>query len=119
MTYIYGVGTRYQTVVELPEFVRAADGAGMSEDERAELVTLLAIDPDAGVSLGGGLYKIRFARKGAGKSGGYRIIYFYRDETIPVFLLTAFAKNQQANISAQAREVYIRICKSIADEYER
>lgn len=89
----------------------------MDEDDRSELIDLLAIDPDAGVSLGGGLYKVRFARKGGGKSGGYRVIYFYRDKGLPIFLLTAFAKNQQANISKGAKEAFLTVCKTIVETY--
>lgn len=111
------MGTRYHTVVELPEFVRSAESAGMDEEDRAQLIDLLALDPDAGVSLGGGLHKVRFARRGAGKSGGYRVVYFYRDAELPVFLLNAFAKNQQQNISRNAREAFLRVCKVIAETY--
>lgn len=64
------------TVVELNEFVRQAK-AIMSEAERAELVNFLATTPEAGVSLGGGLRKVRFARQGGGKSGGFRSVHHY------------------------------------------
>lgn len=116
-TYLSAVGAHYHTVVELPEFVRSAEKAGMDESDREELINLLAVDPDAGVSLGGGLYKVRFARKGEGKSGGYRVIYFFRDEELPVFLLTAYAKNQQENISRKAREAFLIVCKAIVEDY--
>jgi hypothetical protein len=63
------------TVIELDEFLRQAKGV-MTDAERAELVDYLAAHPDAGISLGGGLRKLRFARQGAGTSGGYRSIHF-------------------------------------------
>ena len=65
------------TVVELNEFVRQAN-AIMTEAERVELVDFLATNPEAGVSLGGGLHKVRFARKGGGKSGGFRSVHYYQ-----------------------------------------
>lgn len=111
------MGTHYHTVVELEEYVRAAEAAGMDEKEQASVIELLATDPEAGVSLGGSLYKVRIARKGSGKSGGYRVVYFYRDENLPVFLLTAFAKNQQADISPKAKAIFIAVCKQIAENY--
>ena len=58
-------------VVELAEFIRRAK-ALMTDVERIALVDALSLSPDAGASLGGGLHKLRFARPGAGKSGGYR-----------------------------------------------
>jgi len=47
--------------------------------------------------LGGGLIKQRVARKGKGRSGGYRAIVAYRASKRAVFLL-GFAKNEQDNI---------------------
>jgi hypothetical protein len=47
--------------------------------------------------LGGGLIKQRVARKGQGRSGGYRMIVGYRVKDRAVFLL-GFAKNERENI---------------------
>ena len=88
-----------ETVVETDEFVRLAR-AIMSDLDHAALVDLVASDPEVGVSLGSGLRKVRFARSGAGKSGGYRVIHFYRaDQGCPVFLLLVYAKNVLDNLS--------------------
>lgn len=55
--------------------------------------------------LGGGLIKQRVARKGQGRSGGYRMIVAFRIEHRAVFLY-GFAKNELDNISsAQLREL--------------
>lgn len=59
-------------------------------------------------NLGGGLIKQRIARKGRGRSGGYRTIVAYRMGNRAVFLY-AFAKNEQENIGpdelAELREL--------------
>lgn len=47
--------------------------------------------------LGGGLIKQRVARKGQGRSGGYRVIVGYLTRKRAVFLL-GFAKSERANI---------------------
>ncbi|HEX9200729.1 MAG TPA: type II toxin-antitoxin system RelE/ParE family toxin [Acidobacteriaceae bacterium] len=47
--------------------------------------------------LGGGLIKQRVARKGQGRSGGYRMIVAYRMGNRAVFLY-AFAKQERENI---------------------
>lgn len=47
--------------------------------------------------LGGGLIKQRVARKGQGRSGGYRMIVGYRVKDRAIFLL-GFAKNERENI---------------------
>jgi hypothetical protein len=36
------------TVIETPAYLRAADQAGISEDERKAIVTAVAIDPEMG-----------------------------------------------------------------------
>jgi hypothetical protein len=107
------------TVVETPEFLRRARAVGMSDEDRAALVSLLASDPAAGVALGGGLYKMRLARPGGGKSGGWRVLHFFRNEGMPVFLLSVFGKNEKANISAAERAELAAICDLIAETYGR
>jgi hypothetical protein len=49
--------------------------------------------------LGGGLIKQRIARSGQGRSGGYRTLIAIRIGD-RAFVLYAFAKNEQENISA-------------------
>ncbi len=51
-------------------------------------------------NLGGGVYKQRLARKGQGKSGGFRSIVLFRLEE-RAFFVFGFAKNDQASLSAQ------------------
>lgn len=87
------------TVVETHEYLQAAKKARLSEADRKEIINHFATNPDDGISLGGGLYKTRIARSGGGKSGGYRTVHFYRNVTLPLFLLTVFAKNDKGNLS--------------------
>jgi len=106
-----------RTVVELPEFIRRAK-AVMPEAERVELISTLGELPGAGVSMGGGLRKLRFARGGAGKSGGYRVVYLYLAQAdLPVFLLTVFAKNETANLSAVEAARLAQLAAMIAATY--
>ena len=49
--------------------------------------------------LGGGLLKQRIARQGAGKSGGYRSLIFFRSGDRAIFV-AGFAKNDKANLNA-------------------
>lgn len=107
------------SVVETPEFIRRAAATGIAPDLRVDLVNRLALDPRAGVALGGGLWKLRLARPGAGRSGGWRVVYFYRRETMPVFLLTAFGKNEKANISRAEQAQLQQLCDLIEKTYGR
>ena len=51
----------------------------------------------------GGFRKVRVAMEGRGKSGGARVIYFLHNETMPVYLLTVFAKNDKENLTQGER----------------
>jgi hypothetical protein len=105
-----------QTVIELPEFLRRAK-AIMSEEERGALVDIVAANPEAGVSLGGGLRKIRIARDGGGKSGGYRTIYVFGGAHVPIFLVTVFAKNEKDNLGRAEQAELIAMSKLLLARY--
>lgn len=81
-----------QTVIETESYLRAAKDAGMAEDERALAVDLIATDPEGSdVMQGtGGVRKARLAGRGKGKSGGYRVVWYFGGGDIPLFLLTVF-----------------------------
>ncbi len=108
--------TTWQTVVELPEFLRRAK-ATMTDEERAALVDFIAAHPEAGVALGGGLRKVRFARPGGGKSGGYRTVFVFGGSDIPVFLVTVFAKNEKDNLSRTEQAELIALSKVLIASY--
>lgn len=94
-----------QTVIETNAFLSAAKGAGMGDEEREALVSVIAGDPTAGVLIEGtgGCRKLRVRRPGSGKSGGYRVILFFGGSDIPVTLLTVFGKNEKANLTKAER----------------
>lgn len=104
--------TKLQTVVELPEFQRRAKVV-MSDGEREAAIVWIAGNPDAGVSLGGGLRKVRIPREGSGKSGGFRTIYVFGGRHMPIFLITVFAKNEKANLTAKEQAAAVDLSKEI------
>ena len=108
------------TVVELPEYIKRANKI-LSQNERDDLLYYLSSNPKAGnlVQETGGIRKLRWASKGKGKSGGSRAIYFYYNETIPLFLLTIFGKNEKANLSKSERNELAKLAKELVKNYER
>jgi hypothetical protein len=92
------------TVVETPTFVRECTTA-LSDEERSEMISFLAANPGAGDSMAetGGGRKLRWRATGRGKRGGVRVIYYYHNESLPVFLLNVFAKNEKANLNKAER----------------
>ena len=82
------------------------------------MIDFIARNPLAGVSIGGGVRKFRFARDGGGKSGGHRVIHFYSGEDdMPIFLITVFAKNEKANLTKAETETVKSLGKLLADSY--
>lgn len=94
-----------QTVIETEAYLRAAKDAGMSAEEMTAAVDLVADNPEAGdVMQGtGGVRKARLAGRGKGKSGGYRIVYYFGGGDIPLFLLTVFGKGEKTNLTQGER----------------
>jgi hypothetical protein len=92
-------------------FARYAGKEGISDNELREAVNQLEAG-QADANLGGNVYKVRVARSGEGKSGGYRVIVLFRsgDKTFYVY---GFAKSERANIS----EKELRIYKERAKDY--
>jgi hypothetical protein len=41
--------------------------------------------------------KLRFAPKGRGKSGAFRVIYYVLTEDLPILALLIYGKNEQVN----------------------
>ncbi len=98
------------TITELPEYIRRAD-ALLSEFERKSVIDYLAEHPLAGDVMEGtgGIRKLRWSRGHKGKSGGVRVIYYYHDQRLPLYLLTLFAKGERANLSKADRNALSRL----------
>lgn len=90
------------TIVELQPY-KESQKKLLSELENERLINFLAGFPLSGTVLQntGGLRKIRWGFKKQGKRSGVRIIYYYHNETMPLFLLFMYAKNQKESLSAK------------------
>jgi hypothetical protein len=91
-------------------FSRFADKNGITDDELRDIVSDLE-NGLVNVNLGGDVYKKRVARPGAGKSGGYRAIVFFKSGDLTFFTF-GFAKSDMDNIT----EKDVRYLKDIAKE---
>ena len=106
------------TVVETKAFTGRAKGR-MSAAEVDRAIEVIARDPLCGdlIQGAGGIRKIRFAIKGKGKSGGVRIVYYYYNESMPVFLLTVFAKNEKADLARAERNALGKVARALRESY--
>ena len=79
----------------------------------------IAANPTAGnvIEGTGGARKVRFAGRGKGKSGGYRVITFFTGTDTPVFLLNIFAKNEKTNLTSRERRILSAVLADIVKAY--
>ena len=105
------------SVIETDSYLRAAKDAKMSEDEMTSAVDLVSADPEVGdVMQGtGGVRKVRLAGRGKGKSGGYRVVYYYGGGDIPIFMLTVFGKGEKANLTQGERNALRSLTGTLRD----
>ena len=98
------------TIIETPTFKEDADKL-WTEEERGAFCSYLAANPDVGkvIPRSGGCRKIRWSKEGTGKSGGVRVIYFWKVSDNEIWLLTIYGKGEQDTIAAH-------ILKQIAEE---
>lgn len=101
--------------VEAPLFTKLLP-TYLTDDRYRELQLYLANNPEAGavISGTGGFRKIRWGdrRRGKGKRGGLRIIYYYLLEDALIWLLTLYDKDEAADLSTKEK----RLLKAAIDE---
>jgi hypothetical protein len=96
-------------VFKYTRFSRFASKEGITDHELREVVEQLEAD-QADANLGGDVYKVRIARSGAGKSGGHRVIVYFRNE-YRTFFSYGFSKNDKGNISEKDLKGFKRDAK--------
>ena len=97
--------------VETPVFTRIVDRL-LDDDDYRSLQIALMLRPEQGPVIrgGGGLRKVRSARPGGGKSGGLRIIYYWAPSETAFYMLYAYSKNEQDDLTpAQARTLGVLV----------
>ena len=105
-------------VVETARFLKDAKLL-MPDSEREELVVFVGANPESGVIIPEtcGVRKIRWALAGRGKRGGARVIYYYHNERLPLFLLAAYGKNEKANLNKAERNAMKRLVPVLVAGY--
>lgn len=64
----------------------------------------------------GGIRKVRFPLENKGKSGSVRVCYTDFEEYEVTYLITAFTKNEQENLSAEEKTVLKKLVKALKNE---
>lgn len=93
------------TITELDAYTEIAEKY-FCEEERQEIVNYLARNPKKGDVIPGtnGLRKLRWKKGNKGKSGGVRIIYYFHNEKLPLYLLIMYAKDTQTDVTIKQQQ---------------
>jgi hypothetical protein len=109
--------SKKERVFKYTRFSRFASKEGITDHELLKVVDQLEAEL-ADTNLGGDVYKVRVARQGEGKSGGHRVIVYFRNE-YRTFFSYGFSKNDKGNISKKELKAFkedAKIRLSFTDE---
>jgi len=107
-----------RTFIEVPLFTKRWKEIGLSDEDLLALQIMLLKNPESGPVMEGtgGIRKVRFALENRGKSGSVRVCYTDFAEYEVTYLITAFTKNEQTNLSDEEKNVLKKLVKALKDE---
>ena len=107
--------------IELPSFRLRWKNLGLGDDDLKNLEQELLDDPKVGDVLQGtgGVRKMRFSFPHRGKSGSVRVIYVDFEVYERIYLITAFQKADQENLSKAERNDLKKLVEFLELELER
>ena len=111
-----------RTFIEVPLFSKRWAEIGLTEDDLLRLQIMLLDNPKLGLVIVGtsGIRKVRFPFENRGKSGSVRVCYTDFEEYEVIYLITAFEKKEQDNLTGEEKNVLRKLVKTLLDsEKER
>lgn len=98
--------------IETPVFTKRVKDLLSDEDYRTLQVALL-LRPEQGPLLkgSGGLRKVRWAPKAVGKRGAIRVIYYWKPDEQVFYMLFAYTKTAQEDLTADQLRALARIVR--------
>ena len=107
-----------RTFIEVPLFTRRWKEIGLDDEELQALQIILLKDPESGPIMegSGGIRKVRFPLENRGKSGSVRVCYTDFADYEVIYLITAFEKKDQENLTAEEKNVLKKLVKSLKEE---
>jgi hypothetical protein len=87
----------------------------LNEEERMAMEFYIACAPEGhpGIPGAGGFRKARWARRGKGKSGGFRVVYFFLAKPGRIYMAAIYAKSRKETLSAADQNVLARLAAQI------
>ena len=107
-----------RTFIEVPLFTKRWKEIGLDDNDLHSLQIMLLKDPESGPVMEGtgGIRKVRFPLENKGKSGSVRVCYTVFAEYEMLYLITAFEKKEQENLSTEEKNVLRKLVKSLKNE---
>lgn len=99
-------------IIETPVFTRKIREF-LPDNEYRKLQWVLVINPEAGSIIPGcsGLRKLRWAFPGSGKRGGLRIIYYWYSREGKIYMLSAYKKSEQEDLTRNQLKILTKYVK--------
>jgi hypothetical protein len=98
--------------VETPVFTKTIHEL-MDDDDYRRLQLALLFRPEQGAVIrgGGGLRKIRWGARDTGKRGGVRVIYFWHKADEAIYMLLAYSKHSQEDLTPSQIKTLSRLVR--------
>ena len=107
-----------RTFIEVPIFTKRWKEIGLGDDELKSLQIMLLKNPVLGQIMEGtgGIRKVRFPLENRGKSGSVRVCYTDFAEYEVIYLITAFEKKEQENLTMEEKNAIKKLVKALKEE---
>ena len=101
-------------IIETLAFTRRVTSL-LSDEEYTAMQWFLRFKPDAGVIIQstGRARKLRWRKRGQGKRGGLRVIYFHHAEKDTIWMLALYEKKEKEDLSKSDKEVIKQLIQEI------
>lgn len=109
------------TIAELKSVSKEIDQL-LNEEDRSSLIDFLAFNPEIGDVIPGtcGVRKMRWRYACKGKSSGLRVIYYFHDLNMPLYILAIYSKGEKLRLSkGEEREMAKLVRRLVAANAQR
>lgn len=106
------------TIAELKSVSKELDGL-LTAGERTGLIDFLACNPEMGEIMPrtGGIRKMRWPCASRGKSSGLRVIYYFHDLNMPLYILAVYSKGQKLRLTAAEEREMAMLVRTLVRRY--